>query len=26
MERAARNFDFILAARYRDEILKREKK
>lgn len=25
MERAARNFDFILAARYRDEILKREK-
>ncbi|MCH5179480.1 MAG: excinuclease ABC subunit UvrB [Prevotellaceae bacterium] len=25
MERAARNFDFILAARYRNEILKREK-
>ena len=25
MERAARNFDFILAARYRDEIIKREK-
>lgn len=24
MERAAKNFDFILAARYRDEILKRE--
>ena len=24
MERAAKNFDFILAARYRDEILKRK--
>ena len=24
MERAAKNFDFILAARYRDEIKKRE--